>query len=270
MWQRFTERARKVIFFAQEEAQKFGEGYVSSEHLLLGLLRERRSAAMTVLERLNVSSERVRTEIEKQLPKGDETPGRDMTLTPRGKRIIDLAYDEARHLNNNYIGTEHLLLGLIREESGLGELVLKKLGAELDKARELVLELQGGSTPPPPKPKVRPVARLLLLMALGETDGAAAKFLRELGVNVAQLQYQLELADQVRSSKMPEVSIDSILEVASGFAAEQGPLLDSGHVLLAIIQLQAEPVLENFLTYVSGKEVKQRLNEFKSKDMGKD
>ncbi|HRJ27178.1 MAG TPA: ATP-dependent Clp protease ATP-binding subunit [Fimbriimonadaceae bacterium] len=142
MWQRFTERARKVVFYAQEEAQKFGEGYVSTEHLLLGLVRESDSVAARVLDRLGVSLSRIRSEIEKQLPRGDARPSQEMTLTPRAKRVIDLAYDEARNLNNNYIGTEHLLLGLIREGDGLAGRVLAKLGVELERARREVMALQ--------------------------------------------------------------------------------------------------------------------------------
>ncbi len=146
MWQRFTERARKVVFYAQEEAQKFGEGYVSTEHLLLGLVRESDSVAARVLEKLGVSLNRIRSEVEKQLPRGDARPSQDMTLTPRAKRVIDLAYDEARNLNNNYIGTEHLLLGLIREGDGLAGRVLSKLGVELEKARREVMALQDTET----------------------------------------------------------------------------------------------------------------------------
>src|SRR5579871_1737485 len=146
MWQRFTERARKVVFYAQEEAQKFGEGYVSTEHLLLGLVRESDSVAARVLEKLGVSLNRIRSEVEKQLPRGDARPNQDMTLTPRAKRVIDLAYDEARNLNNNYIGTEHLLLGLIREGDGLAGRVLAKLGVELEKARREVMSLQDTET----------------------------------------------------------------------------------------------------------------------------
>lgn len=147
MWQRFTERARKVVFYAQEEAQKFGEGYVSTEHLLLGLVREPDSVAARVLEKIGISLSRIRSEVERQLPRGDHKPVQEMTLTPRAKRVIDLAYDEARTLNNNYIGTEHLLLGLIREGDGLAGRVLSKLGVELDKARQEVMKLQDNEAP---------------------------------------------------------------------------------------------------------------------------
>jgi ATP-dependent Clp protease ATP-binding subunit ClpC len=146
MWQRFTERARKVVFYAQEEAQKYGEGYVSTEHLLLGLVREPDSVAARVLDRLGVSLNRIRTEVEKQLPRGEARQSQEMTLTPRAKRVIDLAYDEARNLNNTYIGTEHLLLGLIREGDGLAGRILAKLGVELDRGRREVMALQDNGT----------------------------------------------------------------------------------------------------------------------------
>lgn len=152
MWQRFTERARRVVFFAQEEAGRLGESYVSTEHLLLGLVRENDSVAARILERLGVSLGRIRSEIERQVTRGDGRLGQDMQLTPRAKRVIDLAYDEARQLNNNYIGTEHLLLGLIREGEGLAGRVLAKLGVDLEHTRREVMALQdndnsSGGTP---------------------------------------------------------------------------------------------------------------------------
>ena len=142
MWQRFTERARRVVFFAQEEAGRLGENYVSTEHLLLGLVRENDSVAARILDRIGVSLGRIRSEIERQVARGDGRLGQDMQLTPRAKRVIDLAYDEARQLSNNYIGTEHLLLGLIREGEGLAGRVLSKLGVDLERTRREVMQLQ--------------------------------------------------------------------------------------------------------------------------------
>jgi ATP-dependent Clp protease ATP-binding subunit ClpC len=146
MWQRFTERARRVIFFAQEEAGRLGENFVTTEHLLLGLVRESDSVAARILERMGVSLNRVRSEVERQVTRGDGRLGQDMQLTPRAKRVIDLAYDEARQLNNNYIGTEHLLLGLIREGEGLAARVLAKLGVDLERTRREVMSLQDSDT----------------------------------------------------------------------------------------------------------------------------
>ncbi|MDR3708948.1 MAG: ATP-dependent Clp protease ATP-binding subunit [Capsulimonadaceae bacterium] len=148
MWQRFTERARKVVFYAQEEAGRLGENYVSTEHILLGLVRENDSVAARILDRLGVSLGRIRSEIERQVTRGDGRLGQDMQLTPRAKRVIDLAYDEARQLNNNYIGTEHLLLGLIRENEGLAGRVLSKLGVDLERTRREVTSLQEGGDNP--------------------------------------------------------------------------------------------------------------------------
>ncbi len=149
MWQRFTERTRRVIFFAQEEAARLGENYVGTEHLLLGLVRESDSVAARILERLNVNLGRVRQEIERQVARGDGRLGQEMQLTPRAKRVIDLAYEEARQLNSNYIGTEHLLLGLVRESDGIAGRVLDKLGVDLERTRREVLALQDadGVTP---------------------------------------------------------------------------------------------------------------------------
>jgi ATP-dependent Clp protease ATP-binding subunit ClpA len=145
-WVRFTERARKVVFYAQEESGRLGENYVSTEHLLLGLVRENDSVAARILDSIGVSLGRIRMEIERQVAHGDGRLGQDMQLTPRAKRVIDLAYEESRLLNNNYIGTEHLLLGLIREGEGVAGRVLAKLGVDLERTRREVLHLQEGGT----------------------------------------------------------------------------------------------------------------------------
>ncbi len=148
MWQRFTERARKTVFYAQEEARKLGENYVSTEHLLLGLTRETDNVAARISDRMGISLERIRAEIERQVTLGNGWSGSEMQLTPRAKRVIDLAYLEARELNNNYIGTEHLLLGLIHEAEGLAGKVLTKLGADLERTRLEVRAMQENRTEP--------------------------------------------------------------------------------------------------------------------------
>lgn len=135
MWQRFTERARRIIFYGQEEALRFGDNYLSTEHLLLGLVRENDTVAARILERMGVSLEIIRARVEKQIKKGKGCTGQDVQLTPRAKRVIDLAYDEARQMNSNYIGTEHLLLGLVRESEGPAARILAKLGVDLEKTR---------------------------------------------------------------------------------------------------------------------------------------
>src|ERR1700722_17305935 len=107
MWQRFTERARKVVFYAQEEAGRLGDNYVSTEHFLLGVIRDNDSVAIRILDTRGVAPEKIRFEIEGQVTRGDDRVGADIQLTQLAKRAVDLAYDEARQLGNNYIGTEH-------------------------------------------------------------------------------------------------------------------------------------------------------------------
>ena len=151
------------MFYAQEEAQKYGEGFVSTEHLLLGIVREDDSVAVRVLVVLGVTPERVRAEVEKHLSGNDGRPNPNMTLTPRAKRVIDLAYDQARSLSNNYIGTEHLLLGIIKEEDGIGGRALKALGVTLADARRETEAIQAqerkaGNALDPSPAKPTPVA----------------------------------------------------------------------------------------------------------------
>ena len=142
MWQRFTERARRVVFFAQEEAGRLGENDVSTEHLLLGILREEDSVSSRILHRMNFTNHQIRFEVERHATRGDGRMGQDMQLTPPAKRVIDLAYEEANLLSNNYIGTEHLMMGLIRDPEGLAGRVLATLGVDLARYREEVIRLQ--------------------------------------------------------------------------------------------------------------------------------
>jgi ATP-dependent Clp protease ATP-binding subunit ClpC len=133
-----------VIFFAQEEAARLGENYMSTEHLLLGLVRENDNAAIKILDRVGVSLAQVRAETERQVARGDGHRRQEVRLTPRTKHVIDLAIREARELNSKYVGTEHLLLGLIGEREGLAGRVLNKLGVDLERTRREVVSLQAG------------------------------------------------------------------------------------------------------------------------------
>ena len=142
MWQRFTERSRRAVFFAQEEAAAYGESSVGTEFILLGLVRESDSIAIRVLERIGIDPKQLRAQVEGQLIKSGDRPSGDMQLTPRSRRVIDLAFEEAKNLKNNYIGTEHLLLGLLREGKGSAAKILIESGAELDRVRRLVETMQ--------------------------------------------------------------------------------------------------------------------------------
>ncbi|HEX9531704.1 MAG TPA: ATP-dependent Clp protease ATP-binding subunit, partial [bacterium] len=139
----FTERARRVIILAQEEAKRLNHSAVGTEHILLGIIREGEGVASKVLESLNISPDRVRAEIESAIGRGERTPYEEVAFTPRAKKVLELALDEARRLGHNYIGTEHLLLGLIREGEGVAARVLEAMGADLERVRAQVVYLLG-------------------------------------------------------------------------------------------------------------------------------
>jgi len=141
MWQRFTEKARSAVFYGQEEASEAGYNTVGTEHLLLGMLRIQDSSAWRILEQVGVDPFALKQDVKQQMAAGDDPKGRDMVLTPRCKRVIDLAYYEARQLDHKYIGTEHLLLGLLREDEGEAAKILKKAGVDLAKARQAFVRM---------------------------------------------------------------------------------------------------------------------------------
>src|SRR4051795_9475169 len=138
-FEKFTERARKVFSLAQEEAQRFNHNYNGTEHLLLGLVREGDGIAAHVLATLGVQLPKVRSAVEFIIGRGDGLVVGDPGLMPRSKKVIELAIDEARRLNNRFIGTEHLLLGLVREGEGIAAGVLESLGVSLEKVRNQVI-----------------------------------------------------------------------------------------------------------------------------------
>jgi ATP-dependent Clp protease ATP-binding subunit ClpC len=138
---KFTERARKVLHLAQEEAQRLHHNYLGTEHLLLGLVREGEGVAGKVLISLGVDLEKVRKAVEDIIGRGDRIVLGEIGLTPRAKKVIELAFDEARLLDHHYIGTEHLLLGLIREGEGIGARVLESFGLSLQEVRAKTIQV---------------------------------------------------------------------------------------------------------------------------------
>src|SRR5512133_1926678 len=159
MFERFTDRARKVMALANQEAQRFNHEYIGTEHILLGLVKEGSGVGANVLKNLDVDLRKVRLEVEKLVKSGPDmvTMGR-LPQTPRAKKVIEYAIEEARNLNHNYVGTEHLLLGLLREQDGVAAQVLMNLGLKLEEVREEVLNLLGAgveseeSSAAPPTP----------------------------------------------------------------------------------------------------------------------
>src|SRR5206468_1049914 len=146
MYERFTDRARKVMQLANQEAQRFNHEYIGTEHILLGLVKEGSGVAANVLKNLDIDLRKIRLEVEKIVqhgPGGEQVVMGRLPHTPRAKKVIEYSVEEARGLNHNYIGTEHLLLGLIRETEGVASHVLMNLGLKLEDVREEVLNLLG-------------------------------------------------------------------------------------------------------------------------------
>ena len=227
MWQRFTERARRVILLGQEEAGKLNSGHVGTEHLLLGLARENEGIAAQVLAKMGVSLAKIRTEIEAHSQSDIELAAREPKLTPRAKRALELAADEARRMSHNYIGTEHLLLALLREKDGSAATILRRLGFKLDETRTQVIEYLGsdapavagtfhgalsGATVADEQSRVAPAIRevlalaaqqsresgssrveiIHLLRALCHEESESARVLSEAGVDIEALRAQLK------------------------------------------------------------------------------
>ena len=144
MYERFTDRARKVMQLANQEAQRFNHEYIGTEHVLLGLIKEGSGVAANVLKNLDVDLRKIRLEVEKLVQSGPDmvTMGK-LPQTPRAKKVIEYSMEEARNLNHNYVGTEHILLGLLREQEGVAAQVLMNLGLKLEEVREEVLNLLG-------------------------------------------------------------------------------------------------------------------------------
>ena len=138
---KFTERARKVLTLAQEEAQRFQHNYIGTEHLLLGLVREGEGVAAKVLTNLGIQLKDVRRAVEYIIGRGDRVAPGDIGLTPRAKKVIELAVDEAKLLKHQYIGTEHFLLGLVREGGGIAAGVLESMGVKLEQVHTETLKV---------------------------------------------------------------------------------------------------------------------------------
>jgi ATP-dependent Clp protease ATP-binding subunit ClpC len=141
VFERFTDRARRVVVLAQEEARMLNHDYIGTEHILLGLIHEGDGMAAKALESLNISLEAVRRQLEEIIGQGQEAPSGHIPFTPRAKKVLELAFREARDLGHDHIGTEHILLGLVREGRGVAAQVLQNLGADLDRARWTVLQI---------------------------------------------------------------------------------------------------------------------------------
>jgi ATP-dependent Clp protease ATP-binding subunit ClpA len=241
MFERFTDRARRAVVNAQEEARRLQHNYIGTEHVLLGLLAVQGGVAFKVLDRFGLSQEGVRAEVVARVGTGSVTMSGHIPFTPRAKKVLELALREALQLGHNYIGTEHILLGLVREGEGVGALIITSHGADLDKLRDAVIEilpaqaahsagqrwlrsLSGAAgeaeqedlpATPAAEASVTGAVQLagtkpvgshhLLLAALGDQDSAAARTLAALGVDLEQAREALRTVDVTGTSdEQPE------------------------------------------------------------------
>jgi ATP-dependent Clp protease ATP-binding subunit ClpC len=144
VFERFTDRARRVVVLAQEEARTLDHNYIGTEHILLGLIHEGEGVAASALQALGISPADIRRDLEAIIGRGDQAPVGNIPFTPRAKKVLELSLREALQLGHNYIGTEHILLGLVREGEGVGAEVLAKRGATLELVRAEVMTLVAG------------------------------------------------------------------------------------------------------------------------------
>jgi hypothetical protein len=187
MFERFTDRARRVVVLAQDEARLLRHTYIGTEHLLLGLVHEGDGVAAHALKEMQISLSAVREEVEAVIGTGQQAPASHIPFTPRAKKVLELALREALGLGHNYIGTEHILLGLIREGEGVAAQVLVRLGADLDRVREKVIELL--------PPETAETARLSRL-AGRTTSRKERRMFADLLARVAKAETRLSVAER--------------------------------------------------------------------------
>ncbi|QUH03501.1 ATP-dependent Clp protease ATP-binding subunit [Saccharopolyspora erythraea] len=231
MFERFTERARRVVVLAQEEARTLNHNYIGTEHILLGLVHEGEGVAAKALESLGVSLEGVRGQVEETIGRGDqESPSGNIPFTPRGKKVLELSLREALQLGHNHIGTEHILLGLIREGEGVAAQVLVKLDADLDRVRREVNRLisGSGSEPEPAEAGARPQA-------------ATATTLDQFGTNLTQSARESKLDPMIGREK----EIERIMQVLSR-RTKNNPVLigEAGVGKTAVVEGLAQKVVK--------------------------
>ena len=174
MFERFTERARQVVVLAQDEARALKHNYIGTEHILLGLLREEEGLAARVLESLDITVEEVRAQVARIVGQGDEVTTGQIPFTPRAKKVLELALREALSLGHNYIGTEHILLGLVRENEGVAARILLDFDADAEKIRDEIIRMLSGK---PPRERPRRVPWEYMVVAVGDAASLSGEAL---------------------------------------------------------------------------------------------
>jgi ATP-dependent Clp protease ATP-binding subunit ClpA len=227
MFERFTDRARRVVVLAQEEARMLNHAHIGTEHLLLGLVHEGEGVAARALESLNISLSAVRREVEEIIGRGEQPPPGHIPFTPRAKKVLELSLLESNQLGHGYIGTEHILLGLLREGEGVAAQVLVKMGTDLNGARQQVVELLHGRSgerrPSGRRLRARSAGDILdLLDALDRRLGAVERWvgmrpdLRDLDEEIAHVRREKEAAIDAQDFETAAALRDQERELLAG------------------------------------------------------
>jgi ATP-dependent Clp protease ATP-binding subunit ClpC len=203
VFERFTERARQVVVLAQDEARALKHNYIGTEHILLGLLRMEEGLAARVLESLDITVEEVRAQIARIIGQGDEVTTGQIPFTPRAKKVLDLSRREAVSLKHNYIGTEHILLGLVRENEGVASRILLDFDADAEKIRNAVVRMLSGGERPERKAGSEPSARQSPPPGL-EFRPPAPEIARELARVRREMDEAIEAQDFEKAAEMRE------------------------------------------------------------------
>ena len=238
MFERFTDRARRVVVLAQEEARLLNHNYIGTEHILLGLIHEGEGVAARGLESMGISLESVRSQVVEIIGQGSQAPSGHIPFTPRAKKVLELSLREALQLGHNYIGTEHILLGLIREGEGVAAQVLQKLGADLHKVRQTVIQLLSGVQGEDEPGSSHPGGS-----ARGSSEGApsGSTVLDQFGRNLTQLARDRKLDPVIGRSK----EIERVMQVLSR-RTKNNPVLigEPGVGKTAIVEGLAQQIVE--------------------------
>ena len=218
MFQRFTDQARRAVVLAEEEARMLDHNWIGTEHLLLGLIREGDGVAAKALESLGISLQAVRHEVEEIIGRGEQVPSEVIPFTPRSKKVLELSLRESVQLRNNYIGTEHILLGLMREGDGVAPQVLVKLGVDLNRVRQQVIQLLHGYQGKEPKSARRwpqegtPATEMQAHLDVIEARLAAVEQRAGTGPDTSDLDEQIT---QVRREKESAIGAKDYAQVAA-------------------------------------------------------
>jgi len=244
MFERFTDRARRVVVLAQEEARLLNHSYIGTEHILLGLIHEGEGVAAKALETLGISLEAVRAQVEEIIGQGGSSPSGHIPFTPRAKKVLELSLREALQLGHNYIGTEHILLGLIREGEGVAAQVLVKLGADLSRVRQQVIQLLSGYQGPQGKSEA-PAGGREAASERGskeEGDKGGSQILDQFGRNMTQLAREKKLDPVIGRAR----EMERVMQILSR-RTKNNPVLigEPGVGKTAIVEGLAQKIVSN-------------------------